>query len=116
MRIPIPVITMRLRKNLMRPVARQSHSYNPNANSYSSYNYATASQLASSSSSSSSSTGTSYSFGALAGMRLTKKLVIQSGVQYMNQSIGSESNINAPVSLDAVANFAKSSQSYNTTS
>src|SRR5258708_1236467 len=91
-------------------------SYSPNTNSYSSYNYAAGAQVASSSSSS-SIIGTSYSFGVLAGIRVTRKVVIQSGVQYMNQSIGSESNISAPGSLDAVANYAaNSSSSYSTTS
>jgi hypothetical protein len=42
---------------------------------------------------------------------------VQSGVQYINQSIGSVSNINSSGSLDAVAQFAGSSPSlnYNTT-
>ncbi len=74
-------------------VTAAAGSYNPNTSSYSRYNYAAI--QSSSVSNTSSVVGTSYSFGMLGGMRVTNRVVMQSGVQYVNQSVGSVSNINA---------------------
>lgn len=57
----------------------------------------------------SSNAGSSYSYGMLAGMRVSNRIVIQSGVQYSNQSAGTTTNINAPSSLYAVANYSSNS-------
>jgi hypothetical protein len=50
--------------------------------------------------------GFSHSLGVLGGARVTKRLVLQLGVQYLTQSVGSTSNINATGSLSTVANYA----------
>lgn len=62
-------------------------------------------------------TGSSYSYGMLAGMRVSNRIVVQSGVQYSNLSSGTTTNINAPNSLSSVANYAYNSTAMaNTTS
>ncbi len=60
---------------------------------------------AQSTSSSSLATGNSYTFGMLGGVRVAKRWVLQSGVQYMNQSAGYSSNISSG-SLDVVSSYA----------
>lgn len=55
---------------------------------------------------SSAPTGNSYTVGMLGGFRIAKRWVLQSGVQYMNQSAGYTSNVSA-LSLYDLANFAK---------
>jgi hypothetical protein len=81
-------------------VTASTGSYNPNTNSYSNYS---ASQMNSGSNSSSPAVGSSYSYGMLAGMRVGKRVVLQSGIQYLNQSINATSNISSPTSLNQVA-------------
>ncbi|HEV8514267.1 MAG TPA: hypothetical protein VGQ59_13385 [Cyclobacteriaceae bacterium] len=83
-------------------VTAAAGSYNPNINSYSNYSSFSASQM-NSGSNSSSVVGSSYSYGMLAGVRVAKRIVLQSGIQYLNQSINSTSNISSPTSLDQVA-------------
>ena len=51
-------------------------------------------------------TGTSYTFAVMGGVRFFKRLIFQSGVQYMKQSAGYSSNI-ATGSLYAVSNPAQ---------
>ncbi|MBI3481811.1 MAG: hypothetical protein HY015_02345, partial [Bacteroidetes bacterium] len=69
---------------------------------------------AQSSSSSSAPTGNSYTVGMLGGVRIARRWVLQSGVQYMNQSAGYTSNVSA-TSLYDLANIAKTpSASLNT--
>jgi len=94
-------------------VTAAAGSYNPNTSSYSNYS---ASQ-SNSGSSSSPVVGSSYSFGMLAGVRVARRVVLQSGIQYLNQSINSTSNISSPNSLDQVASLfaTKSSSSSNST-
>ncbi len=55
---------------------------------------------------SSAPSGNSYTVGMLGGFRIAKRWVLQSGVQYMNQSAGYTSNVSA-LSLYDLANFAK---------
>jgi len=80
-------------------VTAAAGSYSPNTTSYSNYS---ASQI-NSGSNSSPVVGSSYSYGMLAGVRVAKRFVLQSGIQYLNQSINSTSNISSPTSLDQVA-------------
>jgi len=82
-------------------VTAASGSYSPNTNSYSNYSYS-ASQ-SSSGFNSAPVIGSSYSFGMLAGMRVAKRVVLQSGIQYLNQSINSNTNIGSSNSLAPVA-------------
>ena len=86
-------------EQLWASVSAATGSYSPNTTSYSNFS---ANQLGSSTNSS-PVVGSSYSFGMLAGMRVTRKVVLQSGIQYLNQSINSSSNISSPASLDQVA-------------
>lgn len=83
-------------------VTAAAGSYNPNTNSYSNYSSNSASQL-NSNPGSSPAVGSSYSFGMLAGLRVAKRVVLQSGIQYINQSVNSTSNISSLNSLDQVA-------------
>jgi len=97
-------------------VTAAAGNYNPNTNSYSNYTNNTASQI-SSGSNASPVVGSSYSFGMLAGMRVAKRVVLQSGIQYLSQSINSTTNISSPNSLDQVASSLNSTPSnYATTS
>jgi len=92
-------------------VSAATGGYSPNTTSYSNYNYSNAVNQSTSGSNSSPVVGSSYSFGMLAGMRVAKRVVLQSGIQYLNQSINSTSNISSANSLAPVA-----SSLYNTTS
>ncbi|HLZ16719.1 MAG TPA: hypothetical protein VKQ08_06755, partial [Cyclobacteriaceae bacterium] len=94
-------------------VTAAAGGYNPNSNS--SYNSTLGSQA--SASGSTVPVGSSYSFGVLAGMRVADRVVLQSGVQYMNQSIGSSSNISTLGSLSSLVKYSSSpSIAYTTTS
>ncbi|GHM98951.1 hypothetical protein WSM22_04410 [Cytophagales bacterium WSM2-2] len=59
----------------------------------------------------SSPTGKSFTYGVLGGVRMAPRWVVQTGVQYMNQSTGYMSNIPSS-SLDALANLSTSSVQY----
>jgi len=96
-------------------ITAASGSYNPNTNT-NSYNSSAVSQL-NPGSNSSPVIGSSYSFGMLAGMRVAKRVVLQSGIQYLNQSINSTSNISSLNSLAPVASSLNNATSnYATTS
>jgi hypothetical protein len=64
------------------------------------------------SNSSSIPTGNSYTVGMVGGVRVAKRWVLQSGVQYMNQSAGYNSNISSG-SLKTVSSYANNPALYN---
>jgi hypothetical protein len=78
-------------------------SYIPNTNTN---NFASSGQ---STSGSSSSVGSSFSVGMLGGLRVAKRIVLQSGIQYMNQSINSTSYVSSSSPLTAAAKSIYSS-------
>jgi hypothetical protein len=97
-------------------VTAATGSFSSSSGPSSNYNYAANGQM-SSAPNSSSPLGSAVSYGMLAGMRVTRRVVLQSGIQYMNQSVSSTSNISSPNSLAAVASsLYNSSPNYNTTS
>jgi len=106
-------------EQLWASVTAAAGSFSSISNSSSGYGYASMGQVGSSSNSS-SPVGTSVSYGMLAGTRITRRVVLQSGIQYTNQSINATSNINSPKSLAAVANSMPNqttpTTSYSTTS
>jgi len=91
-------------ERLWASVTADRGSYNSRVNPYSYSNYSAG--MVAASSNSLAMNGSSYSLGVLVGARVTQWLVIQSGIQYLNQSLGSASNINPSSSLSSVANYA----------
>jgi len=87
-------------EKLWASVVASSGTYTEN-NGRSSYAVASAQ----SNNSNNSVNGSSFSVGVLGGVRVSKRWVVQSGVQYMNQSASYSSNIST-ASLNSVSSFA----------
>ncbi len=108
-----------MQEKLWASVTASSGRFTSTASAYSNpaYSYAAGPQ-SSSSPNFPAVNGTSYSIGMLGGVRMTNRLVLQSGLLYINQSSGSLSNINPTNSLASVANYIKtpSPSTYGTTS